>query len=212
MGTTCRDQADLRLLRRTLERELRAPDAILPAKWSCGYRFEGAAPTVGHDTPKSLRIMPGQTRGYKAAKADLRMFPRRSTRRRSRPSDERLDGAAIRVMTFALVDWTASRVHSIHGSGDRPKAKWGASALMLLMLFAGRAIPGSDVDVVTVEAQKQRKLIEHQISQFVSSITVRGGKESLGRWQQPICPLVAGLSRDRGWPLRPARPRAISPL
>jgi len=95
------------------------------------------------------------------------------------------------------------------------KAKWGASALALLLLLAGRATADSpqasapdqqprsnsgktELDVVTVEAQKQRKLIEEQISKFVSSITLPGRKESAGRWQPPICPLVAGLPRDRG--------------
>jgi hypothetical protein len=95
------------------------------------------------------------------------------------------------------------------------KARWGASALTLLFLLAGPATAYSpqasapeqpprspsgqtELDVVTVEAQKQRKLIEHQISQFVSSITSPSRKESLGRWQPPICFFVAGLPRDQG--------------
>jgi len=56
----------------------------------------------------------------------------------------------------------------------------------------------SELDVVTVEAQKQRKLIEDQISQFVSSITLPGREQSLGRWRPPICFFVAGLPRDQG--------------
>ena len=87
--------------------------------------------------------------------------------------------------------------------------------MALLFLLAGRATAaappasapdqqprpssgGSGLDVVTVEAQKQRKLIESQISQFVSSITSPSRKESLGRWQPPICFFVAGLPRDQG--------------
>src|SRR5699024_10205751 len=87
------------------------------------------------------------------------------------------------------------------------KAKWGTSTLALLVLLAGsaaaysRQTPSSgesELDVVTVEAQKQRRLIEDQISQFVSSITLPGREQSLGRWQRPICFLVGGLPRDQG--------------
>ena len=56
----------------------------------------------------------------------------------------------------------------------------------------------STLETVTVEARKQRDLIERQISTFVSSITIPYKEESLARWQLPICPLVAGLPRDRG--------------
>ena len=94
-------------------------------------------------------------------------------------------------------------------------ARLGASALALLLLIGVAPRPirrrhprpdqqpssnsgNSELDVVTVEAQKQRKLIEEQISKFVSSITLPGRKESAGRWQPPICPLVAGLPRDKG--------------
>jgi hypothetical protein len=95
------------------------------------------------------------------------------------------------------------------------KAQLCASALAFLLLLADGIAAGSpqtsapdqqpssepgksDLDVVTVEAQRQRRLIENQISQFVSSLTIPGRKESAGRWQPPICPLVAGLPRDRG--------------
>jgi hypothetical protein len=56
----------------------------------------------------------------------------------------------------------------------------------------------SGLDTVTVEARKQRERIEQEISTFVSSITIPYREESLARWQLPICPLVAGLPRDRG--------------
>jgi len=59
--------------------------------------------------------------------------------------------------------------------------------------------PGnSGLETVTVEARKQRELIEHQISTFVSSITIPSRDESLARWRPPVCPLVAGLPRDKG--------------
>ncbi|HTT00502.1 MAG TPA: hypothetical protein VMG11_00325 [Steroidobacteraceae bacterium] len=76
-----------------------------------------------------------------------------------------------------------------------------ASAMALLLLLCGGAAAGSgksEPDTVTIEAQRQRKLVEHQISNFVSSITMPSEEESLARWQPPICPLVAGLPRDKG--------------
>ena len=133
----------------------------------------------------------------------------------------RYDQAAICAYTPAMTVQSMDRWrgHFAAASCRSPftarAVQWGASALVLLLLLAGRATaqssqttapeqpPGSSsgqaqLDVVTVEAQKQRKLIEEQISQFVSSITSTSRKESLGRWQPPICPLVAGLPRDDG--------------
>lgn len=55
----------------------------------------------------------------------------------------------------------------------------------------------SNLETVTITAQ-QRKLMERQISRFVTSITLPARDESLARWQEPICPLVAGMSRDGG--------------
>ncbi|MBV8806245.1 MAG: hypothetical protein JO042_14400 [Sinobacteraceae bacterium] len=52
-------------------------------------------------------------------------------------------------------------------------------------------------DTVTIEAQRKRE-IKHQISHFVSSVVVSYLNDSLERWDTPICPLVAGLSRERG--------------
>jgi len=92
---------------------------------------------------------------------------------------------------------------------------WGASAVAILSLISGGATAdpppnpeslqqsasnsgNSGFDTVTIEARKQRELMEHQISTFVSSITIPSREESLARWQLPICPLVAGLPRDRG--------------
>jgi hypothetical protein len=44
--------------------------------------------------------------------------------------------------------------------------------------------------VVTVEAQKQRKLIERQVSRFVSSITLPGKEESLGLETTDLFPRI----------------------
>jgi len=51
---------------------------------------------------------------------------------------------------------------------------------------------------VTVEANRDRAVVEQQVSSFVSALAVRPTQESLVRWGRPICPLVAGLARDRG--------------
>lgn len=54
------------------------------------------------------------------------------------------------------------------------------------------AIPG-----VTVEAQRDREKLEREVDAFVSSAFVRSD-ESLMRWDHPVCPLVAGLTREQG--------------
>jgi len=54
------------------------------------------------------------------------------------------------------------------------------------------------LETVTVEALRQRQLLKRRVGDFVSSITMPSRSESLARWQVPICPLVAGLSPDKG--------------
>ncbi len=56
----------------------------------------------------------------------------------------------------------------------------------------------TDLETVTITAKPQQELIERQISKFVSSITLSARDESLARWQVPICPLVAGMTREAG--------------
>jgi hypothetical protein len=53
----------------------------------------------------------------------------------------------------------------------------------------------SRLETVTVEARRQ---LERQVSHYVSSVVVHYHQDSLVRWNVPICPLVAGLSRERG--------------
>jgi hypothetical protein len=54
------------------------------------------------------------------------------------------------------------------------------------------------LDQITVEARRERALVQKAVSSYVSAITVAPFQESLARWQSPICPLVAGLPRDHG--------------
>jgi hypothetical protein len=57
--------------------------------------------------------------------------------------------------------------------------------------------PDKALAQVTIEAQRAK--LEHSLDTFVSSITRSVPRdESLRRWRDPICPLVAGLTRDEG--------------
>jgi hypothetical protein len=60
---------------------------------------------------------------------------------------------------------------------------------------------GADpVDSITVQAQREREKLEHDVNQFVSTAIVQSHyDESLERWTYaPVCPLVAGVSRELG--------------
>lgn len=54
------------------------------------------------------------------------------------------------------------------------------------------------LDTVTIEAHRQRELVEKQINTFVQAITMPTREEALLRWHSPICPAVVGLKRDQG--------------
>lgn len=64
------------------------------------------------------------------------------------------------------------------------------------------AIPGpsretpSTLDTVTVQARRDRE-IKRQITKFVSGGVVTYFNDSLERWNQPICPLVAGVPSEQ---------------
>src|ERR1700753_236331 len=70
----------------------------------------------------------------------------------------------------------------------------GMGVVGLLLAAAVNAGGTAPPETVTVEAQKQRELIEHQISTYVSAITLPNTGEALLRWHQPVCPAVVGLS------------------
>lgn len=79
----------------------------------------------------------------------------------------------------------------------------GAAAIMALSLLAGGARSADQpkqpsdpkLDTVTIQAARERKALQHRIDHFVSSVVVSYGHDSLVRWDQPMCPLVAGLPR-----------------
>jgi hypothetical protein len=59
---------------------------------------------------------------------------------------------------------------------------------------------GTNLETITVEAKRDRAILEHRVDKFVYGITVAPFEDSIAQWQKqtPICPLVAGLPRDDG--------------
>ena len=55
----------------------------------------------------------------------------------------------------------------------------------------------AEPNTVTIQANKEREL-KRQISQFVTGSVFTYLNDSLERWNTPICPLVAGLPKERG--------------
>jgi len=52
---------------------------------------------------------------------------------------------------------------------------------------------------ITIEAQRQRGQLRAEINQFVQATIVSpDSADSLLRWDSPVCPLVAGLTREQG--------------
>jgi hypothetical protein len=87
---------------------------------------------------------------------------------------------------LALSSWTGGAASSdVSPPPEQPKA-------------AADAADKPGLDQITVEARRERAIVEHQVSSYVSAISVAPSRESLARWSTPICPLVAGLPREHG--------------
>jgi hypothetical protein len=54
------------------------------------------------------------------------------------------------------------------------------------------------LDSITVQAQRQHDALEKQVDSFVLGAIVHYSNVSLGRWDRPVCPLVAGLPKEQG--------------
>jgi hypothetical protein len=54
------------------------------------------------------------------------------------------------------------------------------------------------LNTVTIQAARERRQVMRQVSRFVASVTISYMYESMPRWDEPICPLVAGLPRAQG--------------
>jgi hypothetical protein len=80
---------------------------------------------------------------------------------------------------------------------SRNAAAW--AAIGALLFFAGRVRADTQINSVTVEAQRERKALEHQVDAFVFSVIVRhtDDNEGLARWNEPICPFVDGLLEEQ---------------
>ena len=95
-----------------------------------------------------------------------------------------------------------------HSSRLSSGTRHGAAAflgLLLLVTTLGRADPApspqgaaprAEIQTLTVEAR--RKELERQVDHFVLSVTGHPRGESVPRWDSPVCPLVAGLPRNKG--------------
>jgi hypothetical protein len=51
---------------------------------------------------------------------------------------------------------------------------------------------------VMIEASKERQALRHQVDGFVESVVVKQWNDAPVRWNQPVCPLVAGLPKPVG--------------
>ncbi len=71
------------------------------------------------------------------------------------------------------------------------------AALVAGVLAAAAASPAraDSIPTVTVESQREAKQLRHDVDVFVSGAITKSWDESLMRWNQPICPLVAGFNR-----------------
>jgi hypothetical protein len=74
----------------------------------------------------------------------------------------------------------------------------------------------TDLKTITVEGQRERAALEHQVRPFVSATAAQPFGDSLARWENPtsIWPQVAGLPRDDGEFIlaRLSRIAALSPV
>jgi hypothetical protein len=74
-----------------------------------------------------------------------------------------------------------------------PVAALGAAPSAAAAADAKAAVP-----TVTIESARERESVRRRVDGFVTSVVARQGSESIVRWNQPVCPLVAGLPRDFG--------------
>lgn len=74
-----------------------------------------------------------------------------------------------------------------------------ASASPALCLFPSSPALAVPPPTVTIEAQRNREQLRHEVNRFVDAAIVKPHRdESLLRWDSPVCPLVAGLTREQG--------------
>jgi hypothetical protein len=75
----------------------------------------------------------------------------------------------------------------------------GLGGLSLAFSLCAMPLHADTQGSVTVTAPREMEQLRHEVDTFVSSAIVRPySGESLLRWDHPMCPLVAGLSREAG--------------
>jgi hypothetical protein len=76
---------------------------------------------------------------------------------------------------------------------------WIGAAVAVLMSHA-ISISADSIDTITVEAQRDRVKLAREVGKFVSSTIVPPNHygQSLWRWNDKVCPLVAGLNKEQG--------------
>ena len=79
----------------------------------------------------------------------------------------------------------------------RARAPASSRLLLLTVLVAGVAASfdagavDDQIPQVTIESARDAQRLQHDVDAFVSGAMTKSWDESLPRWDQPICPLVA---------------------
>jgi hypothetical protein len=73
-------------------------------------------------------------------------------------------------------------------------------AVVAVLTSLANSICADSLDSITVEAQRDRGKLERDVDKFVASAIVQPHRygESLWRWKDKVCPLVAGLNEEQG--------------
>lgn len=81
--------------------------------------------------------------------------------------------------------------------GRRPLPRVVALAALVACLLPTAVLRAAadSIPTLTVESSREAQQLKHDVDVFVSSAIGKSWDESLMRWNRPICPLVAGLSR-----------------
>lgn len=99
----------------------------------------------------------------------------------------RMSGSGIVIQAESPVAPALPRPHAAAAARPAPPSNGGPS----------EAAPG-ELGRVTIEASKQRQALRRRVDQFVDAVVVRPYDENPIRWDGPVCPEVAGLSRGFG--------------
>ena len=115
--------------------------------------------------------------------------------------------------------YTVRRTLRAPCAAPRNVATAGLAALWLTAVVCTSAatpapLPQADSPAPTTQAQDKRRdtvvvegeraALEHRVNEFVTSVThvtsadASSEQESLRRWTEPVCPLVAGLGKEQG--------------